>query len=62
MLCPTPQTEVLKRIMKMKPKKKKLRPLPGGSAVVVAAKRVTPNAKKKNQRGVAMKSPRSHAG
>jgi hypothetical protein len=59
-----PHTPVLKRIMKTKPKKKKLIPPPCGEPGEkdVGAKRVTPSAKKKNHSGVLMNSPTIQAG
>jgi hypothetical protein len=62
MLWPTPQTDVLKRIMKINPKKKKAKPPPREEVAVEGANSVTPSAKKKNQSGVLMNSPRTQAG
>ena len=63
-LCPMPQTAVPKRVMKMKPRKKKMKPPPEAALVVgvVGVKSVTPRAKKKNHMGVLMNSPIIHAG
>jgi hypothetical protein len=49
-------------MMKMNPKKKKLIPPVREVTAMVGANNVTPSAKKKNQSGVLMNSPMTHAG
>jgi hypothetical protein len=48
--------------MKMNPKKKKPKPPLREDEVAVGANNVTPRAKKKNQSGVLMNSPKTQAG
>jgi len=65
-LWPTPHTDVLKRTMKTKPKKKEMIPGLNSAAFVpvdpTGANSVTPKAKKKNQSGVLTNSPIIQAG
>ena len=64
-LCPTPHTEVLKRTMNTKPKKKYAIPISKPwveGCEATGTNNVTPSAKKKNHSGVLMNSPISHAG
>lgn len=63
-LWPTPHTDVLNSTMKTKPKKKEatLGLITFPAADATGAKSVTPNATKKNQRGVLTNSPTTQAG